>query len=182
VEFLTSPWDKTIYFQLLSTPFWTKDSMGQFYNSCLEQFAKTLKKKLPIFPFRIEKEIQVIMSILSNYVPNCIVRAEVSLIVDLQKTYWKSARLCSTFRSSSSNCRVEPFEPLHTTKEYEWHRCRSLQQPVMTFAQSKRAYMPMQQNQTYTSLSHAKIENDTLPLARNGTRNCRRSNFLASTE
>jgi hypothetical protein len=32
----------------------------------------------------------------------------------------------------------------------------------MTFA-VEAAYMPMQQNQAYTSLSHAKIENDTLP-------------------
>jgi hypothetical protein len=55
-----------------------KTAWANFINSCLEQFAKTLKKKANIPFSQNPKEIQVIMSILSNYVPNCIVRAEVS--------------------------------------------------------------------------------------------------------
>jgi hydroxymethylglutaryl-CoA reductase len=67
------------YFQLHAT-FETKDSMGaNFINSCLEQFSKTLKQKHTLYVVhRNGKEIEVVMSILSNYVPNCIVRAEVS--------------------------------------------------------------------------------------------------------
>ena len=60
--------DLANYYQLHVT-FETIDSMGaNFINSCLEAIANTFKKE----------DIHVVMSILSNYVPNCIVRAEVS--------------------------------------------------------------------------------------------------------
>lgn len=62
------------YYQLHCT-FETLDAMGaNFINSCLEQFAKTLKQGAS----QKGIELEVIMSILSNYVPNCVVRAEVS--------------------------------------------------------------------------------------------------------
>ncbi|MGW9684096.1 hydroxymethylglutaryl-CoA reductase, degradative [Flagellimonas sp. 2504JD1-5] len=68
------------YYQLHCT-FETKDAMGaNFINSCLEQFASTLKEKAvehAAFTSE-EKDIEVVMSILSNYVPNCLVKAEVS--------------------------------------------------------------------------------------------------------
>lgn len=76
--------DLPFYYQLHCT-FETKDAMGaNFINSCLEQFATTLKKEaLDYNAFSSqEKEIEVIMSILSNYVPNCLVRAEVSCPVE----------------------------------------------------------------------------------------------------
>jgi hydroxymethylglutaryl-CoA reductase len=72
------------YFQLHCT-FETVDSMGaNFINSCLEQFAKTFETEAAAFEAfsSTEKEIQIVMSILSNYVPNCIVRAEVSCPVE----------------------------------------------------------------------------------------------------
>ena len=68
------------YFQLHLT-FETVDSMGaNFINSCLEQIAKTLKSAaLEYDDFNEEeKQIEVVMSILSNYVPGCIVHASVS--------------------------------------------------------------------------------------------------------
>jgi hydroxymethylglutaryl-CoA reductase len=68
------------YFQLSAT-FDTRDAMGaNFINSCLEQFAKTFRESAQTFDlFTIEEsDIQVVMSILSNYVPDCLVRAEVS--------------------------------------------------------------------------------------------------------
>ena len=61
------------YFQIKAT-FDTQDAMGaNFINSCLEQFGKTFKDN-----FEEKNEIEIIMSILSNYVPECIVKAEVS--------------------------------------------------------------------------------------------------------
>ncbi len=78
----TSHIDK--YFQLHCT-FETLDAMGaNFINSCLEQFAKTLKEEARAYPdfTEEEKNIEIVMSILSNYVPNCLVRAEVSCAVD----------------------------------------------------------------------------------------------------
>lgn len=68
------------YYQLHCT-FETQDAMGaNFINSCLEQFAQTLKREfLSHELFKKSKEsLEVVMSILSNYVPNCLVRAEVS--------------------------------------------------------------------------------------------------------
>ncbi|PKA98896.1 3-hydroxy-3-methylglutaryl-coenzyme A reductase [Flavobacteriaceae bacterium MAR_2009_75] len=72
------------YFQLHCT-FETLDAMGaNFINSCLESFAETLKTEaLANLDFsEKEKNIEIVMSILSNYVPNCVVRAEVSCPVD----------------------------------------------------------------------------------------------------
>jgi len=61
------------YFQIKAT-FDTQDAMGaNFINSCLEQFGKTFKDNI-----EGKNEIEIIMSILSNYVPECIVKAEVS--------------------------------------------------------------------------------------------------------
>ena len=60
------------YYQLHIT-FETKDSMGaNFINSCLEAIANQ---------FRNDK-IEIVMSILSNYVPECLVRAEVSCKIE----------------------------------------------------------------------------------------------------
>ncbi len=72
------------YYQLHCT-FETLDAMGaNFINSCLEQFAKTFKTEAQHFSeFNdAEKNIEIVMSILSNYVPNCLVRAEVSCPIE----------------------------------------------------------------------------------------------------
>lgn len=68
------------YFQLHCT-FETVDAMGaNFINSSLEQFAKTLVREAKSYEFFTpeERRIEIVMSILSNYVPECLVRAEVS--------------------------------------------------------------------------------------------------------
>jgi hydroxymethylglutaryl-CoA reductase len=68
------------YYQLHCS-FETLDAMGaNFINSCLEQFAKTLKSEAQEYIdfSEEEKALEIVMSSLSNYVPDCIVRAEVS--------------------------------------------------------------------------------------------------------
>lgn len=69
------------YFQLKAS-FNTKDSMGaNFINSCLEQFGKTLQAEIEDaneFSQEEKNSLQVVMNILSNFTPDCIVRAEVS--------------------------------------------------------------------------------------------------------
>ncbi|ANH59030.1 hydroxymethylglutaryl-CoA reductase, degradative [Dokdonia donghaensis] len=72
------------YYQLHCT-FETLDAMGaNFINSCLEQFATTFKEGFEADArFRESgNTLDIIMSILSNYVPDCLVRAEVSCPVD----------------------------------------------------------------------------------------------------
>ncbi len=68
------------YFQLFAT-FKTVDAMGaNFINSCLEEFANIFKNSTQLFEAEKlnKEEIEVVMSILSNYVPNCLVKTEVS--------------------------------------------------------------------------------------------------------
>ncbi len=80
IKLLDKTKDIENYFQVEAT-FDTVDSMGaNFINSCLEQFAKSIKKEAKSFDSfsNTEKNIEIIMSILSNYVPDCLVRAEVS--------------------------------------------------------------------------------------------------------
>ena len=72
------------YYQL-DVRFETLDAMGaNFINSCLEQLAKTLRELAGQYAefSEIEKDIEIVMSILSNYVPNCLVKASVSCPVD----------------------------------------------------------------------------------------------------
>lgn len=75
------------YYQL-HCRFDTRDAMGaNFINSCLEQFADTLLREAGKDP-RFSGDspgIEVLMSILSNYVPDCRVRAEVSCPVEALK-------------------------------------------------------------------------------------------------
>jgi len=60
------------YYQIHVT-FETVDSMGaNFINSCLEAIAKEFRSDA----------IEIVMSILSNYVPECLVRAEVSCSIE----------------------------------------------------------------------------------------------------
>lgn len=73
------------YFQLKAS-FDTVDSMGaNFINSVLEQFGKTLKEEVnndEDFTEQEKESLQIVMSILSNFTPDCIVRAEVSCKID----------------------------------------------------------------------------------------------------
>ncbi|MDX9704479.1 MAG: hydroxymethylglutaryl-CoA reductase [Weeksellaceae bacterium] len=73
------------YFQI-HAEFDTVDSMGaNFINSCLEQFAETLKYEIQessIFTDSEKDSLQIVMCILSNYTPECIVRAEVSCKIE----------------------------------------------------------------------------------------------------
>ncbi len=65
------------YYQLKAS-FNTVDSMGaNFINSCLEEFGKSLKAYIQGNDdfVRDEKDVQIIMAILSNYTPDCLVEA-----------------------------------------------------------------------------------------------------------
>lgn len=68
------------YFQLKAT-FETVDSMGaNFINTCLEEFTSELKSFFQDSPFfeNEERHCEVIMAILSNYTPDCLVKVWVT--------------------------------------------------------------------------------------------------------
>ncbi len=68
----------------LLVSFETVDSMGaNFINSCLEEMGKSLTQ---YFKYQ-EIDIQIIMAILSNYTPDCLIKCEVSCSIEDLK-YW----------------------------------------------------------------------------------------------
>lgn len=152
------------YFQLHAT-FETKDSMGaNFINSCLEQFAKTLKNEAQQFELfsEEEKNIQVVMSILSNYVPNCIVRAEVSCKVEdlAEKKIENPTEFAEKFVQAVKIAEIEPFRAVTHNKGI----MNGIDAVVLATGNDFRAveagiHAYASKNGSYSSLSHAKIEN-----------------------
>ncbi len=152
------------YFQL-HVSFETKDSMGaNFINSCLEQFAKTLKEKASQYELFTddEKDIQIVMSILSNYVPNCIVRAEVSCpIADLEEKHIPNPQeFAEKFVQAVRIAEVEPFRAVTHNKGI----MNGVDAVVLATGNDFRAveagiHAYASRNGQYSSLSHAKIEN-----------------------
>jgi len=152
------------YFQLHAT-FETKDSMGaNFINSCLEQFAQTLKteaQQFELFSYD-EKNIQVVMSILSNYVPNCIVRAEVSCKVEdlAEKNIENPIEFAEKFVQAVRIAEIEPFRAVTHNKGI----MNGIDAVVLATGNDFRAveagiHAYASKNGNYSSLSHAKIEN-----------------------
>jgi hydroxymethylglutaryl-CoA reductase len=159
------------YFQLHVT-FETKDSMGaNFINSCLEQLAKTLKEEAQNYSDfnETEKEITVVMSILSNYVPNCIVRVEVSCLVEelaenlpagrqgkIENPQEFAEKLVQAVRIAE----IEPFRAVTHNKGI----MNGVDAVVLATGNDFRAveagvHAYASRNGKYSSLSHAKIEN-----------------------
>jgi hydroxymethylglutaryl-CoA reductase len=145
------------YFQLHAT-FETKDSMGaNFINSCLEQFATTLKEEAQ----NADLNIQVIISILSNYVPNCVVRAEVSCPVEdlTEKHIPNPQEFAQRFMQAVQIAEVEPFRAVTHNKGI----MNGVDAVILATGNDFRAveagiHAYASRNGQYSSLSHAKIE------------------------
>lgn len=147
------------YYQLHAT-FQTKDSMGaNFINSCLEQFAKTLKDKSEDFGIQ---SIQIVMSILSNFVPNCVVRAEVSCPVSElnEDKNIIAEEFAQKFVTAVKIAEVEPYRAVTHNKGI----MNGIDAVVLATGNDFRAieagvHAYASKDGKYTSLSHAKIEN-----------------------
>jgi hydroxymethylglutaryl-CoA reductase len=152
------------YFQLHAT-FNTKDSMGaNFINTCLEQFAKTLENQAQHYDgfTEEEKKIQIIMSILSNYVPKCIVRAEVSCLVEQlsDDVSIDSNEFGEKFVTAIKIAEIEPYRAVTHNKGI----MNGVDAVVLATGNDFRAieagaHAYASRNGKYSSLSHAKIEN-----------------------
>ncbi|WP_040281472.1 hydroxymethylglutaryl-CoA reductase, degradative [Psychroserpens damuponensis] len=151
------------YYQLHAT-FETLDAMGaNFINSCLEQFSKTLKREAQNFEIfsSEEKNIQVIMSILSNYVPNCLVRAEVSCnIEELTENQDISAQeFAEKFVQAVNIAEIEPYRAVTHNKGI----MNGIDAVVLATGNDFRAveagvHAYASRTGQYSSLTHAKIE------------------------
>ena len=153
------------YFQLHAT-FNTKDSMGaNFINTCLEQFAKTLENQAQEYTdfTSDEKNIQIIMSILSNYVPNCLVRVEVSCPIDQisDDKNIDANEFAKKFATAVRIAEVEPFRAVTHNKGI----MNGIDAVVLATGNDFRAveagiHAYASKSGIYSSLSHVTIEND----------------------
>lgn len=92
------------YYQL-QVRFDTKDSMGaNFINSCLEAMANTFRNG----------SIEIVMSILSNYVPECLVRASVSCPID--ELGENAETFATKFKTAVDIARAEPLRAVTHNK------------------------------------------------------------------
>ena len=110
------------YYYQLHLEFKTKDAMGaNFINSCLELVAKTFLKFAEEDQLNEGKEntIEVVMSILSNYVPGCLVRAEVRCPIDdftLQSGNIDGATFAKKMVDAVAIARCEPYRAVTHNK------------------------------------------------------------------
>ena len=152
------------YFQLHCT-FETKDAMGaNFINTCLEQFAHVLQNEaLNYGDFnKTEQQLEIIMSILSNYVPNCVVKAEVSCLVeDLPNTPELSSQAyAEKFIQAIKIAEVEPFRAVTHNKGI----MNGIDAVVIATGNDFRAieagaHAYAAKSGSYSSLTHAHIKN-----------------------
>jgi hydroxymethylglutaryl-CoA reductase len=153
------------YYQLHAT-FNTKDSMGaNFINTCLEQFAKTLENQAQEYAdFTLdEKNIQIVMSILSNFVPNCVVRVEVSCPIDQlsEDKNINSVEFAQKFATAVRIAEVEPYRAVTHNKGI----MNGIDAVVLATGNDFRAveagiHAYASKSGQYASLSHVKIESD----------------------
>ena len=151
------------YYQLHAT-FETKDSMGaNFINTCLEEFSKTLLSQAEVYIdfSEEEKNLQVIMSILSNYVPNCLVRAEVSCKVEelSDSKITNPTEFAEKFVGAIQIAEVEPYRAVTHNKGI----MNGIDSVILATGNDFRAieagvHAYASRNGSYSSLSHAKVE------------------------
>ncbi|SHG63533.1 hydroxymethylglutaryl-CoA reductase, degradative [Winogradskyella jejuensis] len=147
------------YYQLHAT-FETLDAMGaNFINSCLEQFAETLKLEAEK---SLEGQLDIIMSILSNYVPDCLVRAEVRCkIEDLKdKDIPNPGAFAEKFKQAVSIAEVEP----HRAVTHNKGIMNGIDAVVLATGNDFRAveagvHAYASKDGKYTSLTHCSIDN-----------------------
>ena len=146
------------YYQLHAT-FETLDAMGaNFINSCLEQFATTLKREAKT---SLKGNLNVVMSILSNYVPNCLVRAEVSCPVEelTDNPNISAQEFAEKFVQAVAIAEVEPFRAVTHNKGI----MNGIDAVVLATGNDFRAveagvHAYASRNGKYSSLTHAEIK------------------------
>ncbi|TQI69713.1 3-hydroxy-3-methylglutaryl-coenzyme A reductase [Gramella sp. Hel_I_59] len=153
------------YYQLF-VKFDTRDSMGaNFINSCLEKFAEVLRNNARTTNYfsEEEKQLEIVISILSNYVPECIARAEVSCPVDQlsDNPEIQGKDFAEKFIQAIKIAEIEPYRAVTHNKGI----MNGIDAVVLATGNDFRAveagiHAYASRNGQYTSLTHAKVEND----------------------
>ena len=138
------------YYQLHVT-FETKDSMGaNFINSCLEAIANAFRNE----------DIDIVMSILSNYVPECVVKAEVSCAID-DLGGENPQQFAKKFYQAVQIAQVEPYRAVTHNKGI----MNGIDSVVLATGNDFRAieagaHAYATKSGSYSSLTHCEIAND----------------------
>ena len=151
----------TNYFQLEAT-FETKDAMGaNFINSCLEQIASTFETLAQNTSELEGNQPKIIMSILSNYVPDCVVRTEVSCKVEelTLEGHFTGQEFAEKFIQAVQIAEVEPYRAVTHNKGI----MNGVDAVVIATGNDFRAveagvHAYAAKNGQYSSLSHASLE------------------------
>lgn len=152
------------YYQLHAT-FETKDAMGaNFINTTLEQLATTFRLKASQFDGFSSDVPEVIMSILSNYVPECVVNVSVSCKIDEIGTIngITGKEFARKFVQAVDIATVEPYRAVTHNKGI----MNGIDAVVIATGNDFRAveagvHAYAARDGQYRSLTKARIENDT---------------------
>ncbi|WP_124643223.1 MULTISPECIES: hydroxymethylglutaryl-CoA reductase, degradative [Amniculibacterium] len=154
------------YFQLKAS-FDTVDSMGaNFINSCLEQFGKTLKAEVALeedFSQEEKDSLQIVMNILSNFTPDCLVRAEVSCPISELKddSGISNEEFARKFKQAVTIAEIEPYRATTHNKGI----MNGVDAVVIATGNDFRAteacaHAYASRSGKYSSLTHCSIDND----------------------
>lgn len=153
------------YYQLHCT-FQTVDAMGaNFINSCLENFASFFEEKANEYEgfSNLKNPIEILMSILSNYVPDCLVEASVSCPVDQlpSSEALSSMEYAKKFVNAVRIAEVEPYRAVTHNKGI----MNGIDAVVLATGNDFRAieagaHAYASRNGHYSSLTRASIEGD----------------------
>lgn len=142
--------DKLANYYQLHVTFETKDSMGaNFINSCLEAIAKAFRKD----------DIEIVMSILSNYVPECLVKAEVSCKVE-ELGGENPEKFAKKFEQAVKIAEIEPYRAVTHNKGI----MNGIDAVVLATGNDFRAieagaHAYASKNGHYSSLTHCEVKN-----------------------
>ncbi|OAB79812.1 hydroxymethylglutaryl-CoA reductase [Cochleicola gelatinilyticus] len=151
------------YYQLHCT-FETLDAMGaNFINSCLEEIARTFETEATTFKsFSETEKPEVVLSILSNYVPECLVRAEVSCQVSqLDTKDFDGKTFAAKFVRAVNIAKAEPRRAVTHNKGI----MNGIDAVILATGNDFRAveagvHAYAAKDGTYTSLTHASVKDD----------------------
>lgn len=118
LELIDKTRDEPDYYQIKGI-FETKDAMGaNFINSILERFSAIWKKEAAssaIFSEQEKDDLMVIMCILSNFTPECVVRAEVSCPTEELYNGWNELTADVFAEKFKQAVRIAEIEPYRAT-------------------------------------------------------------------
>ena len=164
-------------FQLMGT-FETCDSMGaNFINTCLEQFSKSLINFFQTSSLfsGTERSVEIVMSILSNYTPECMVRAWVECPVEQLGKFPNGMSAEDFARKFALAVKIAEIDP-HRAATHNKGIYNGVDAVVLATGNDFRAieacgHAYASRGENYSSLSHCEIKNGVfkfwldLPLA-----------------